>query len=311
MKYTYGPVPSRRLGLSLGVDIVPHKTCTLSCVYCQIGNTPETTLERRHYVPVEEVLDEIRSLFERGVQTDWVTFSGSGEPTLHAGIGDLIRGVRDITDVPVCVITNGTLLWDPQVRRDILAADAVMPSLDSARPETFAKICRPHQDLDVERIIEGLRLFRKEFGGKLWLEIVFVAGVNDSPGELEALKRAADAIDPDSVQLNTVVRPPAESSARPVSMSRLEEIRDFFGEKAEIIAAFRSAPQKKPRPGLDGVRDYLRRRPGSLDDIVTSLGITGRQAEDYLRTLADAGEAVEREHFGKRFWEFRAKENDG
>ncbi len=131
MSYLYGPVPSRRLGLSLGVDIVPLKTCTLSCIYCQVGRTPETTLERREYVPVQAVLDEIRVRLESGLRTDWITVSGSGEPPLHSGIDAIIQGIRALTDTPICVITNGTLLWDSRVRSEIRYSYAVIPSLDS------------------------------------------------------------------------------------------------------------------------------------------------------------------------------------
>lgn len=309
MSYLYGPVPSRRLGLSLGVDIVPLKTCTLSCIYCQVGRTPEPTLERREYVPVQAVLDEIRERLEGGLRTDWITFSGSGEPTLNSGIGAIIHGIRELTDVPICVITNGTLLSDPQVRRDIRDADAVMPSLDSAVEDTFRAIGRPHPDLHVADIIEGLARFREEFTGKLWLEILLVQGLNDSPGELRALKEAVERITPDSVQLNTVVRPPAELSTKPLSPERMLEIRDFFGERAEIIASFAGDSRFHTAAGLDAIRDYLKRRPGSTDDIVKSLGIPRADAEAFLKVLHTLGEIKQSEFSDGRFWEYLIRQN--
>ncbi len=305
MKYTYGPVPSRRLGLSLGVDIVPLKTCTLSCMYCQVGETPDTTISRREYVPVAEVMEELKGLFKSGFKTDWVTFSGSGEPTLNSGIGSLIKGIKTLTGIPVCVITNGTLLWDVEVRRDISEADVVMPSLDSALENTFRAICRPHPDLNIKKIIEGLVQFRKEYHGKIWLEIMLVEGINDSSEELEALRGAAVRIEPDIVQLNTVARPPAEISARPLLRERLEEIRDFFGGNAEIIASFKGVAKEITVAGIENIREYLKRRPGSVDDIVAALGIKKHEAEKNIEQLAESGEIILREYFGKRFWEYK------
>lgn len=310
MKYIFGPVPSRRLGLSLGVDIVPMKTCTLSCIYCQIGKTLRPTLERREYVPQEAVIAELENFFNSGGITDWVTFSGSGEPTLNSGIGPMIRRVKEITDTPVCVITNGTLLDNPVVRHDIIDADAVMPSLDSAIEETFRRICRPHPDLSVQRIIEGLVSFRKEFKGDIWLEIMLAEGINDSDDEIEALRQAIERIQPDAVQLNTVVRPPAESFARPVSPARLAEIKDAFGNKAEIIASFKGTSGKTALPPEEAIREYLKRRPGSFEDIITSLGLGRDDAESALSRLTATGEIMRREHFGKVYWEYSENSNE-
>ncbi|MBN1293523.1 MAG: radical SAM protein [Candidatus Latescibacteria bacterium] len=304
MGYLFGPVPSRRLGLSLGVDIVPLKTCSLSCVYCQIGKTPETTILRREYVPAAEILSEIKTRLENGLQTDWITFSGSGEPTLNSGIGDMIKGIRELTDIPVCVITNGTLLWDPQVRSDILDADAVMPSLDSAVESTFRAICRPHHDLNLEYIIDGLIRFRREYKRKIWLEIMLLEGINDNEKELAALKSAVEKISPDSIQLNTVVRPPAELLAKPLSHERLLEIRDFFGNKAEIIASFKKNSIITKSSDEDGIREYLKRRPGTTEDISVSLGIPESETESLLRKIHDSGEIRQTNIFGKQFWEY-------
>lgn len=304
MKHIYGPVPSRRLGLSLGVDIVPMKTCSLSCIYCQVGETPKTTITRKEYVSVPEILQALKDYFIRGQQTDWVTFSGSGEPTLNSGIGAIIKGIRNITDSPICVITNGTLLWDPRVRSDILDADAVMPSLDSATERTFRKINRPHPDLKIDNIIKGLVAFRNVYQGKIWLEILLVAGINDSQEELDALHSAIERISPDSIQLNTVVRPPAETSAKPVTSERLKEIREQFGEKAEIIASFKDDSVRSEEIEIDDVRRYLKRRPGSVSDISAALHAEEHEVEKILDKLNKSGEIKINEFFGKRFWEY-------
>lgn len=308
MKYIFGPVPSRRLGLSLGIDIIPFKTCTLSCIYCQIGETPRTTLERREYTPVADVLAEIRAFLADNPRIDWITFSGSGEPTLHSGLGALIRGVKEMTAVPVCVITNGTLLSDPAVRRDLLEADAVMPSLDAARDETFRAVCRAHPDLRVADIIRGQAEFRREYRGKLWLEILLVAGLNDTPEELSALREAVRLINPDAVHLNTVARPPADSTAKPLTPERMEEIRKFFGDKAEVIASFRKEPGTESVKTAAEILEYVKRRPGSAEDFADALGMKREEAEIMLGELEREGKVRVVEHLGKRYWEGAGEE---
>jgi len=304
MKYIFGPVPSRRLGLSLGVDIVPLKSCTLSCVYCQVGKTPSVIVERKEYIPTSDILEELRGFFTLEKDLDWVTFSGSGEPTLHSGIGAIISGIKELSQTPVCVITNGTLLSDPAVRKDLLMADAVMPSLDSALEESFQRINKPHPSLTVEKIIDGLVSFRDEYSGKIWLEIMLVAGINDSADDIEALVRAAKKIRPDTIQLNTVVRPPAEQSAAALTEERMEDIRKQFGDHAEIIASFKTSERKKGKVGIGELRDYLKRRPGSVSDMLAALGIDEQTLDSLLLTLEDSGEIVLRDHRGSQYWEY-------
>lgn len=303
MKYIFGPVPSRRLGLSLGIDIIPFKTCTLSCVYCQLGDTGRTTLERREYVPTADVVGELRDYLAASPAPDWITFSGSGEPTLHSGIGAIIRGIRTMTRVPVCVITNGTLMTDPAVRRDLLDADAVMPSLDAAREESFRAICRAHPGLSVAGIIDGLAMFRREYGGKIWLEILLVSGVNDSPDDLAALRYAVEAINPDSIQLNTVARPPADRSAIPLSRERMDEIRAFFGDKAEIIASFATEGKGTKTVTPDDVLRSVRRHPGTAHDVAAALGADKAEVKRMLAELLKGGKVRMVDFDGKDWWE--------
>jgi wyosine [tRNA(Phe)-imidazoG37] synthetase (radical SAM superfamily) len=310
MNYIFGPVPSRRLGLSLGIDIIPFKTCTLSCVYCQLGDTPATTLERREYVPAADVLAELSAFLASNPRIDWITFSGSGEPTLHSGIGAIIRGIKAMTAVPVCVITNGTLLSDPAVRRDLLEADAVMPSLDAAREETFRRVCRAHPDLMVSDIICGLAAFREEYRGKLWLEILLVAGLNDSPKELSALRGAVRIINPDAVQLNTVVRPPADKTAKPLTPEWMEEIRKFFGDKAEVIASFETEGEVGAERTAEDVLDSVRRHPGSADEIAAALGMEKGEVERMLGGLEREGWVRRVDYGGRRWWEGAGSRNE-
>jgi wyosine [tRNA(Phe)-imidazoG37] synthetase (radical SAM superfamily) len=304
MNTIFGPVQSRRLGLSLGVDIVPLKTCSLSCVFCQVGATPQTTITRRQYISAREILDELEAHLKTGAQPDWITFSGSGEPTLNSAIGEIIRSIKAMTDIPVCVITNGTMLLDSAVRHDVAPADAVMPSLHSAVEETYRKICNSHKELSLDKIIDGLAEFRKMYTGKIWLEILFVKGMNDSPAEIEALSAAIKRIDPDSIQLNTVVRPPAESTALPVSGEKLEEIRAFFGPKAEIIAPQQDTPRNSEVVTVDDVRKYLLRRPGNIEEISKALGASNSEIEHMIESLSDSGEITKSEFSGKPYWEY-------
>ena len=286
--YIYGPVPSRRLGFSLGVDILPFKTCSMDCVYCQLGSNGMTTVRRREYIPAAAVLEQVKAALAAGRKIDAVTFSGSGEPGLNSGIGRIIRGIKEMTDIPVVVLTNSSCLAGRQGRREFSAADIVVPSLDAAAERIFKKINRPHPKLTAARIIDGLVRFRREFQGKIWLEIMLVKGINDGPAHLKKLKEAADRIKPDKIQLNTVVRPPAEKSSRPLSRAELERVRAYFGRDAEIIAAF-GAGDQAAQPGdiEEEVLATVRRRPVTARDLSLSLG---RPVEEIRRS---AGRLVE------------------
>ena len=206
MEYLFGPVLSRRLGLSMGVDLLPFKTCNLDCIYCELGRTTCLANCRDRFVQPDKVIREIRAKKNDGF--DHLTFAGSGEPTLSADLGDLIRISKEIVDTPVAVITNSTLFTSERVRKEVASADIVLPSLDAATQGTFKAINRPAPGLRIEDIIEGLRLFRKEFSGEIWLEVMLVKDVNDH--EAEMIANAANSINPDRIQLNTVIRPPAE-----------------------------------------------------------------------------------------------------
>jgi len=171
-KNVFGPVPSRRLGLSLGVDIIPYKTCSYNCIYCQLKETTDQRIERASFLPVDKILSEVKEAIAKNERIDYITFSGSGEPTLNSDIGRLIAGTKEMTDIKVAVLTNGSLLYRPDVRRDLMKADLVKPSLDAASEKAFRKINRPHPALDLAKIIEGLRKFSEEFTGELYLEIM-------------------------------------------------------------------------------------------------------------------------------------------
>jgi wyosine [tRNA(Phe)-imidazoG37] synthetase (radical SAM superfamily) len=271
-KYIFGPVPSRRLGLSLGVDIIPPKLCTLDCIYCEVGATDKRGLARKEYFPAAEILEEIRLSIAEHPDLDHITLSGSGEPTLNSAIGEIIRGIKRMTGVPVAVLTNGTLLTLPEVRHDLLEADIVSPSLDAVSPEIFNKIDRPHPKLDIDAIIGGIAQFRREYTGILWLEVLFVKDLNDTDEEIQKLKKAIAEINPDKIHINTVVRPPAEDSAHPVGEERLREILKLFGEKAEIIGVYKEKHKTEERTGSEeAILALLRRRAMTVEGIASAL----------------------------------------
>ncbi|MDD5506475.1 MAG: radical SAM protein [Candidatus Omnitrophica bacterium] len=239
MKYIYGPIKSRRLGLSLGLSLSLNKICNLDCIYCQWGRAPVTVSERKEYAGVDEITSELKSWLQDNPQEAkklcFVTLSGLGEPTLNTCIGELIEQVRKITGLKIAVITNSTLLGDPLVRKSILSADLIVPSLDTVDPEIFKQIDRPCSGIKINEIINGLAALRKEFRGKIWLEVMFVAGVNDNIRHIEQLRKCILRINPDKIQLNSPVRSTAEKNVLPVEKAKLEKIKKILGDKAEII----------------------------------------------------------------------------
>jgi len=304
-RHLYGPVPSRRLGRSLGIDLVPHKICTYDCIYCQIGKTTDKTLVRKEYVPLKEILEEVkRFLKEETSSIDHLSLSGSGEPTLHSQIRSVIEGIKTITSIPVAVITNGSLLYEEEVRQDLLHADIVLPSLDAVSSEVFMRINRPRPGFSIEKVIEGLVEFRKVYKGQIWLEILFCKGVNDSKEELLRMKKAVDRIQPDRIHLNTVVRPPSEKWAAPLSQKEMEEIQVYFGEKASIITEFDRHPSSiSGRDIQEEILEILKRRPLSLSDLSKGMGIPQNELDEYIKPLAQEGKIQTRIFGGSIYYE--------
>ena len=237
-KYLFGPVPSRRLGRSLGVDIMPFKTCSLDCVYCQLGPTTKKTIERKGYIAIEPVLTELKNRLAEGLQADFITISGSGEPTLNSHLGKLIDGIKRITNIPVAILTNGTLFYRQDVRADCARADVVLPSLDAADKQTFERINRTHSELSIENVISGLCAFRAEYAGQIWLEVFLIEDFNTDTEQIAEIKKAIERIGPDKVQLNTAVRPTACAGIKKVSAEKLQAIAAQLGRNCEVIADF-------------------------------------------------------------------------
>ena len=287
-RHTFGPVPSRRLGISLGLDIIPFKTCSLDCLYCECGPTNHLTIERQSFFQPRQVIDELRSILPTIPHLDYITFSGSGEPTLNADLGWLIKEIKKLSTVPVAVLTNGTLFYLDDVRDDVRLADVILPSLDAATAAAFASINQPHAGLELERIINGLANLRDEFPGKIWLEIFIVKGVNDQEKEIGALHEAMLRIKPDKIQLNTLDRPPAYAGIESADFAALEKIRDQWSDlPVEIIK--RTKRRKEilafSRNLENSLLNTVRRRPLTLADLVAMTGKDENELRQYLDVL--------------------------
>ena len=285
-KHVYGPVPSRRLGRSLGVDALTFKSCSFDCVYCQLGRTTNHTIERKEYIPTADILDEVRRKLENGDKPEYISFAGTGAPTLHSGLGDIIRGIKAMTDVP----------------------DVVIPSLDGGDAALLDKVNRPAASLDFDRIVEGLIAFRGAFNGQIWLEVMLLGGISDDDASVDAIARLAERIRPDKVQINSVCRPPAETYALPVPAARLLEIRKHFAGvpgTVEIIAehlddmahtAFRTQIKE------EDILALIERRPCTAAGAAAGLNIHVTEAIKHLEMLVADGKAVTQPKDGQVFY---------
>jgi wyosine [tRNA(Phe)-imidazoG37] synthetase (radical SAM superfamily) len=291
------------LGLSLGVDLIPPKTCPFDCIYCEVGPTTVKTRERREYIPAAAILSELEDYFRgAGPVPDYVTLAGSGEPTLNRGMGRIIARLKEITAAPVAVLTNGALLNDPEVRLELRQADVILPSLDTVTPELFQSINRPVAGLTVAALIAGLIALRAEYTGQIWLEVLLLRRLNDSPEELTKLKDTLELIQPDKVHLNTAVRPVVEEYAIPLSNAELEQVAVFLGDSAEVIASFGSS--QHPKFALSDVEFLatLARRPQTAGDLAEVLGLPVVAVVKRLDNLISKGRVVRAKHQHQDFY---------
>jgi wyosine [tRNA(Phe)-imidazoG37] synthetase (radical SAM superfamily) len=311
MKYNhlFGPVPSRRLGISLGVDLVPHKVCSLNCVYCEVGKTTNLTIERKEYIPLNDIITELKSYLDNNPELDYITFSGAGEPLLHNGIGKVITFIKEnYPQYKLALLTNSTLLYDENVRKEISEIDLLLPSLDAVSEKVFKKLNRPNSKLDNNKIVEGLIKFSNSFLGKIWLEVFIVPGLNDTLEELELLKTVIEDISPDQVQLNTLDRPGTENWIHPVTKNRMEEIAELLKPlPVEIIAKFQSRNKIRSyhKDVEQQIIETIKRRPCTGKDLSEMLGIHINEINKYLSELLHEGSVTS--HQQERGLFFRAK----
>jgi len=302
-KHLFGPVKSRRYGRSLGVDLVPSKSCTLDCVFCQLGATPQTRVEPAQSDTVRVITGELRAwLHLNHYAVEWIALGGSGEPTLHPGFGEVLAWIRRHTECKSLLLSNGTLFTRHDVRVAASAADAVKVSLHAHDQTGFEKISRPHASLDFNAIIEGWRVFRAMHKGALDLEVFVVPGVNDSDADMEKIAALAKTFSPDRVTLNTAVRPAAEAWVKVCPPERLEALAKFFTPCAEVPKALmltnslvvEKAPAKRDTRALKGeILDLLKRHPASAEDVAGTFDLTQGQALAMLRKLSAEGRVKE------------------
>ena len=308
MRYVYGPVPSRRLGQSLGVDPIPFKTCNWNCVYCQLGYTAPLTVEREEYQPAEDIVAEIKRVVrghEAG-QIDWITFVGSGEPTLHSRLGQMLRAVKAFTEIPVALITNGSLLYQPDVREEVAVCDAVLPSVDAGSEELYLRINRPQPTFSFERLIDGLAAFNRHYDGHMWVEVMLIRGLNDTAPALEDLARVLRRIEPDEVHINIPIRPPAEPWVEPPDEEGLQRASAILGDVAHVVSPVDGSFDLSGCDDVvDAVIQVIQRHPMSEEELQKTLRQwSAADVSQALERLATDGraQAVVREN--KRFWCF-------
>lgn len=302
MPYIFGPIPSRRLGLSLGIDLIPRKTCSYDCIYCQVGKTTDKITEPSSFVSVPEVIKELKEVLSK-TPPDVITLAGSGEPTLNADIGVIISEIKKISSIPLTLLTNGSLLWKKHLREKLKGVDILIPTLSSVYEETYKKIHRPHPDLELDNILKGLKEMRKEYRGNFFLEVVLLAGLNDTEKEIVGISKIIKKVQPDKVQLNTVVRPPSDPGAISVSNEKLEEIKGYLGGNTEIIVSTILKNRSNKFDSIDKqIIEMIKRRPVTVDDISNSLNIQKVETERFIKGLMIKGHIEEQRHGNNLFY---------
>lgn len=272
----------------MGIDLIPFKTCTYDCIYCQLGRTTNKTMQRKEWVPINSVIEQLKEKLSS--KPDYITLSGSGEPTLFLNLEELITKIKEVTDVPVAVLTNGSLLWLPEVRKALKLANLVVPSLDAGTERIFQYVNRPHRDITFQKMLDGLIKFRNEYKGNYWLEVFILAGVTTPNAEIEKLKTHISNICPDRVQLNTVTRPPAEDFAESVPQKQLEAIAKKLYKNSEVIADYKDVHKQHDFIARrDDVFALLERRPCTIEDIVAGIGLHRNEVVKYVQELCSEG----------------------
>lgn len=298
-KHLFGPVPSRRLGRSLGVDLVPFKTCTLDCLFCEVGPTTCRTLTRKEYVPTDEVIAELSQWLAQNERADYITLAGSGEPTLHTGFGRVIDHVNTNTTAATAILTNGTLLSLPEVRKDACRASLVKASLSAWDQASYERLHKPFPGISFNTMLESYVEFRDEFSGKLWIEVFLLEGVNSDDSQVARIAELVERVNPERVHLNTAVRPPADPSSVAVSPLRLLELSALFSPPAEVVAGFKGREAKDVDPSRTEIIAMLKRRPCTAEQIAAAFEVTQLRVDSMVRQLLSEKSIEERVNDGE------------
>ena len=288
-KRVFGPVLSKRLGNSLGIDVIPHKTCSYNCIYCQLGSEENTITDLTNYYSVDEIIYELKEALLNNKNIDYITFTGSGEPTLYKDLKKLIYEIKQITDIPVCIITNGSLLYKQEMRSNLLLADLIIPSLDAGNEETFKLIDNPNKEIDFNKMVEGLIEFKKVFKGEYWLEIFLLKGINDNEDELDDIIKIVKKIKPDRIQLITATRRVANEKAKALSDEELKKIKKYFNSKCDIeIYIPNISENHKGNTRIlteEDIVNFLIRQPDTAYIIAKSFNENERKVKELLDLL--------------------------
>ncbi len=306
-KYIFGPVPSRRLGRSLGVDLIPFKTCTMNCTFCQLGETTCEVSGRGDYVPMQNVLEELTRWNERDGQADHITLAGSGEPTLHSHFGDVFRWAKNNTDIPSTLLTNGSLLHFPEVRTEAAQADKVKVTLSAWDEASFQQIHRPAQGVTFDLLVRGERAFREEYSGELSVEVFIVDGVNSEFSKVRKIAEIVESINPDRIDINTVVRPPAVAGVEASSEEHLQLLAGLFDPKAAVVASFNQPSTQAVEMGAATLLGLLRRHPATAAQLAQDYNAPLDSVFQTLEKLVDEGRLDVEDRDGKPYYFHRSK----
>jgi len=301
-KYIFGPVPSRRLGRSLGVDLVPLKTCSFDCLFCQLGRTQSTTLQRREYVPANQVIQELEQWFESGSETDFITLSGSGEPTLHSNFAQVLEFVKSRSSLPTALLTNGSLLFQPEVRKQAQEADLLKVSLSAWDQASLERINRPHPEILFSDLISGLRRLSAEYVGSLMIEVFLLQGINDDQESVARIAGYINDLDVDRVQINTIVRPPAEQGLKAVPGEKMQELSREFDLQVDVVTDYKADPEKRINSSINSVLDVLKRRPCTIEELTEVSGRSGSEVESSIRELLQRDQIRMFKQEGKEYY---------
>ncbi|OGC76659.1 hypothetical protein A2619_02020 [candidate division WWE3 bacterium RIFOXYD1_FULL_39_9] len=294
--YTFGPVRSRRLGISLGVDLLTPKTCSLDCIYCECGVTTDLSIDRKSFFPIQNIIEELSRVLDKNPKLDFITFSGSGEPSLSKDLEKVIKHLKNhYPKYKIALLTNATLLFDPTIRSGLLPLDLIVPSIDAVSVEIFQKINKPHPKLNIDKILNGLIQFRKDYNGMFWIEIFIVPGLNDTIDEITKIKEVCLNLSPNKIQLNTLDRPCQTNWVKPASFESLLKIQNLLQPLPVEIISFSKKINNNTDKCLtinqtdDGIIAILKRRPSTVEDLSITLNMKIVHVHKSLKVLEENG----------------------